>query len=63
MKCTTASVLLQHQKDAVQLMTVHKSKGLEQVCLYSHGQGLLTVRINQPLILSRQKGIGFNMLW
>ena len=56
-----ASVPLAAPKDAVQLMTVHKSKGLEFKYVFILNMDKAFNRKDQsgPIILSRQKGIGF----
>ena len=56
-----ASVPLVAPKDAVQLMTVHKSKGLEFKYVFILNMDKAFNRKDQsgPIILSRQKGIGF----
>ena len=56
-----ASVPLAAPKDAVQLMTVHKSKGLEFKYVFILNMDKAFNRKDQsgPIILSRQKGLGF----
>ena len=59
-----ASVPLAAPKDAVQLMTVHKSKGLEFKYVFILNMDKAFNRKDQsgPIILSRQKGIGFKYI-
>ena len=59
-----ASVPLAAPKDAVQLMTVHKSKGLEFKYVFLLNMDKAFNRKDQsgPIILSRQKGIGFKYI-